>query len=245
MPSREAERGWVAESLPSALAEGVTALRAGRPGQAVEPLRTVCIDPMFASEVALADIRARAMSLLAQALYETSQITEARWWADEALRAARRLEDRAGIDAIRQLVRDIDARSRAEHERAQRLQEGQQQAERPLAEQLAAASGPVERADALVGRATLHLSREEIEDAAALAHRALVELEGIEHPEALRARTMARVASARARPEEARSWLQSAWQEAAEAQEHNLVATIARAAESLGVQVGVLHGPAT
>ena len=54
--------------LASLLLEGLAALRAGKPEVAVAALQAVCDDEDLAEAAERADVRARAHSLLAQAL---------------------------------------------------------------------------------------------------------------------------------------------------------------------------------
>lgn len=97
------------ETLAARLAGGVRLLREGKPAEAAADLDVVCRDPDLAAAQDLRDVRARAMSLYAQALWKSGRPAEALPYLEAALRLARALGDVEGtqeVDALRQQLRD-------------------------------------------------------------------------------------------------------------------------------------------
>jgi hypothetical protein len=97
------------ESLASRLADGLRLLREGKAAEAAAELEVVCRDPDLAGATDLRDVRARALSLLAQALWKSGRAPESLPYLEAALRLARALGDIEGtqeIEALRQQIRD-------------------------------------------------------------------------------------------------------------------------------------------
>jgi hypothetical protein len=103
----EASRG--SEWLAARLAAGLRLLREGKAAEAAVELEVVCRDPELAGAQDLRDVRARALSLYAQALWKSDRARDALPFLEAALRLARALGDVEGtqeIEAMRQQVRD-------------------------------------------------------------------------------------------------------------------------------------------
>lgn len=217
--------------LPERIAEGVRALREQRPGAAVEALAPVVYDPELQQSTELADVRARVCALYAQALLEDGRIHEADAACRDALRAVRRLGDAAGLADVRAL-QDRIVRALAEAaEQARRKVEQARVAATPVAELLAGADA-LQRAEALVKKATACADVGDLDAGAPLAR------EAAQVADALGATTwsvFARVALARLEPEQAAAHLAQAARLADEADEFNLVSAIAEAARGLGL----------
>jgi len=98
-----------AETLAARLASGLRLLRDGRASEAAVELEIVCRDPDLAGAQDMRDVRARAMSLLAQALWKSGRADEALPYLEAGLRLARALGDVEGtqeIETLRQQIRD-------------------------------------------------------------------------------------------------------------------------------------------
>lgn len=231
--------------LPRALAEGVRALREGRPADAQTWLAEVTRDADLAAAPDLQDIRARALTLHAQALIELGRAQEADAPCREAIRILRKRRDREGVDEARALQDRIVRALAEEGARQTRLDEQRRIAATPIDTLLAGARDEVETAERYVKKATAHLDLGDPEHASSLAYLALARAEPAldHHPDAATWAVFARLCLARAEPGDAETHLNEAWSTASRAGEHNLVSTIARAAEDAGVAVGVLHGP--
>ncbi len=232
-----------AEALATALQRGLAAMRSGDPAAAAPYFRQVCTDPEMIAADDLADVRARAASVLAAALLAIDAVDEASFWCDEALRLARATDDASGVAELRDLASDIAAARHGRDTRQQLLAEGRALAARPLEELLAATRSPLERADVLQARANAELIAERPSEARRRAEEAIDIAQQAGGDDALRIITSARITIARAYPAEAHDALQRAWQDAADAGEHNLITAIARAAHDLGATIGVLTGP--
>ena len=98
-----------ADTLAARLALGLRLLREGKAAEAAAELEVVCRDPDLAGAPDLRDVRARAMSLYAQALWKSGHSAEALPYLEAGLRLARALGDVEGtqeIEALRQQIRD-------------------------------------------------------------------------------------------------------------------------------------------
>ncbi len=96
------------EALAARLAGGLRLLRDGKAAEAAAELEIVCRDPDLASARDLRDVRARAMSLHAQALWKSGRPADALPYLEAGLRLARALGDVEGtqeIEALRQQIR--------------------------------------------------------------------------------------------------------------------------------------------
>lgn len=226
--------------LPQRLADGVAALRAGRPAQAVERLRPVWEDPDLAAAEDLRDVRARVGSLLSQALLEAGHPAEAEHFCRDAIRLLRSLRDRQGLDEVRGLQDRIVAALAQDAEQIARRAEQERIAATPLAELLPGAEDDAARADILVKKAHALGDVGKPEEAAALAREALVLARGLDD---VRIEVLAHLALGRADPEHATEHHHAAYHRAERADEFNLVSTVAAAAKSAGVTLPVELGP--
>lgn len=218
--------------LAQQLAEGVQALRDGRPEEAATLLEQVARDPDFVAAEDLRDVRARALSLWAQALLESDRASQARVPVQDALELLEALGDEHGLTEVRALQTRIGEAISAAFQRAARSRELKALAERPLADVLAGVTDPARRLDLHVRRTTAALEAGRPDEAAALARDAIArasELEDVRHG------VLARIALAQASAPEADEALSAARDLADDANEPNLVAAVARAAEELGI----------
>jgi hypothetical protein len=221
------------EAIAAALTEGVRALRAGRAAEAVPLLLRVCDDPELAAAADLRDVRARALSLCAEALFLAGRGAEALGRAGAALAAARRLGDIEGIQEIEQLQLRIAAAAPSE-DPAPRPSERERETLRRSGldgvDQLYAGAPPELRADWLLRRATVAAEDRDADLAIAAAERALAE--GAAVP---RVGVLARTLLARLAPDRAPLLLQQALDSARDAGEHTLVGAVVRAAALAGI----------
>jgi hypothetical protein len=224
--------------LPARIAEGVAALREGRPADAATALAPVLADPDLAAAADLADVRARVASLLAQALLDAGRPHEAEAPCREAIRLLRRLGDREGLDEVRALQDRVVKAIAHDREQAARREEQARIAATPLDALLAEVTSSTSRADVLLKKAHALVDAGRPDEAAPLADEALA-LAGDD----VRAGVLARLAVARARPDRADEALVAAYRVAERAEEFNLVSLVAHAARLAGVRLPVEHGP--
>jgi hypothetical protein len=224
------------EAIAAALAEGVRALRAGRADDAVPLLVRVCDDEALAAAEDLRDVRARALSLCAEALLLAGRAPEALRRAGAALAAARRLGDIEGVQEIEQLQQRIAAAapgSPGEGEAAPRLSERERASLRAAGvdavDELYAGAPAELRGDWLLRRATVAAEDDQVQLAVSAAERALAE-----GAEVVRIAVLARLLLARLEPDRAPHLLQEAVDVARDAGAHTLVAAVARAAALAG-----------
>jgi len=227
------------DDLAERVRRGVEALRAGRHAEAVTELEPVARDPEFEAAPDLADVRARVWSLLAQALHDGGRSREAEPWARKALAAAESEGDKAGAAVVRALHQAIftAATEAAKADRA--AKDARRLAATPLADVLATLTDE-HAASTLVAKAVADLDDGRPADGAVAAR---LGLERATQAGNVREEVLARLALARALPDEASEHLRAAWVAADAANEFNLVGAVARAAELAGVAVAVLNGP--
>ncbi|MEZ4241285.1 MAG: hypothetical protein R3F59_35035 [Myxococcota bacterium] len=222
-----------ADALGRALAEGIEALRRGQHRQAATALAAVCDDRAFARAADLADVRARALSLCAEALLGAGQPQQAMARAQSALVLARRLGDTLGVQDIEQLQQRIARAAPGPRAGgggaadASLLEVPADEVDRKLA-----GAPPELRADWLQRWAAAAASAGRTRDAAAALDRALHEA-----TEVLRVQVLARIALAALRPADAGALLQRALDLARDADQHTLVGAVARAAAQAGVAI--------
>jgi tetratricopeptide (TPR) repeat protein len=201
-----------AARLGARLAEGLAHLRAGRPADAVPALTEVAEGLRRARD--LRDVRARALSLLAQALMQSGRPAEGLPAADAALRLAHELQDAEGVAEIGALRTQLqEAATRAPGR--------------------APARPPGER-EGLLHDAGRALDAGRPEEAVASAARALALAEDAGD---VRVAVLARLLLARARPETAPAELEAARALADENDDFTLVGAVARTAALLGVRL--------
>lgn len=226
--------------LEQRIADGLLALRSGRPADAAALLQVVWEDPDLAAAADLVDIRARVGSLYTQAAMDAGQLDVADKACREVLRIVRRLGDRAGLEQVRGLQDGIvlALARRAEHE--QRLVEQRLVAATPLADLLAGVTDPLVRAERLVKKATAHADLDEHPEGRPLAAEALALAAAQGSAQWC---VLACLALARLDPAHAVAHLAVAHQHAESAGEFNLISTIARAADLAGVALPSPDGP--
>jgi hypothetical protein len=228
--------------LAARLARGVQALADGHAQAARSDLQIVWDDGELAAATDLQDVRARVGSLLAQALLEVGEPELADRACRDTLRVLRRLGDKAGMDAVREL-QDQAVRRLADHAQAQQNRaEAARVAETPLDELLRGHDTPEAQAAVFVRKATALLERGTPIPAIPLAERAL----HLAREHALVTwEVFARLVLARSAPSRAHEQLRAALDAAAGAGEFNLVSTIARTAEEAGLSLPAESGPHT
>ena len=94
-------------NLADTLAKGVQAVRDGRFSDGIPLLRTVVEDPEFKAHPELQDLRARACSLLAQALLATDELGPADRFARQAVDILEEAGDTVGLAEVEGLRREI------------------------------------------------------------------------------------------------------------------------------------------
>lgn len=226
--------------LHERIAEGLLALRSGRPADAMTSLRVVWEDVDLAEAVDLVDIRARVGSLYAQAALESGARAEADKVCRDVLRILRKLGDRAGLDEVRTLQDQIVTAMARDAEQAERLKEQRAVSATPLVHLLAGVTDPLGRAEKLVKKATAHADLGELDQGAPLAREAVTLADAHGSPQWS---VLARLALARLEPAHAVDHLIAAHRRAESAGEFNLISTIARAADLAGVVMPKHAGP--
>ncbi len=220
--------------LPHRIREGVTALQERRWEDAVRTLEPVAHDADLRGADDLQDVRARVLSLLAQATLEAGQIHAADAACREALRVLRRVGDKAGVAEVRGLQDRVVAALAEAAEAARRRAEQAEVAAAPLGPYLAEARTPVERAERLVKKATACADVGDEAQGLPLAEEALAlaRADG-----AVTWEVFARVALARLAPDRAQEHLHAAATLAARSAEFNLVSVIVEACRLLNVSL--------
>lgn len=210
------------------LQQGLEALRKGRPADAEPDLRAAWHALEEAEE--LQDFAARAASLLAQALLELGDPSQARTFAHQALRRLRTLEDTEGLQQVRSLDEQIGAALEAGRRDLAARAKAAAYAEHTTEAIEAMAQSPLARADALLKHVDSLRRVGQPERAIHSAHRAL------HWAEATREKVLAHLALAELGVEPD-SHLTAALTQADQANEPTLVGLIARAAELAGVHL--------
>lgn len=226
--------------LARRLLDGMAALRDARFDEARAALTEVAEDPDLAAADDLVDVRARACTLLVQAMLGAHALDDAGRWLDEAERLLGRLGDRDGLAEVRALRRQ---RADALTDRARKAQAAERLARlaaTPLDEIRSRAPSPPALLDLLVQKANAEVEAGRPDEAADVAREAL---ELAERLDSVRGEVLARMSLARAEPGCAQEQLALAWSRAERADEFNLVGAVARAAELAGVELPTLHGP--
>ena len=233
--------GSTESHLARRLLEGVRALQEGRPADAIAPLLEVAHDAELAAAEELADVRARACSLLAGAQLQVGNLDEAAWAAGQALALLRAVDDTTGHQRVQGVwtaivearqLRKSDALNAAS---AAKLREWSLD---DLEDHFGAQ--PLRLADALIKKANAEAEGGVRDLAVVAAERALVIALDTA---AVREEVLARLSLARAAPERAAVQFEAAWRRAERANEFNLVGAVARAAAAAGVELAVQLGP--
>lgn len=230
------------DRLAAHLSEGVACLRRGDAGRALLHLRPVVEDPSLAESPELADIRARALTLCAQALIDApppadSDGLERLDEAEVMLDTATSLDPQA-VEAIRPLREALlDARTQR-LEAAARVQRTVRLAATDIEPLLARIHDAGRRLDLLLHKAQAVLDAGRPEEASAFAERVLkAPSDDVRHG------VMARLTLAAAVPVRAEDLVCEAYRIAEGRSEFNLVAIVARTAEHLSVSLPTLEGP--
>lgn len=230
--------------LADTLSAAVLALRQGRPRDAVDGLHTVWSDASFAEAADLRDLRARVGSLFAQALLETGRVAEADRVCRDAVRLLRQLRDADGLREVRSLQERV-VRALAELAGVEKnREEAAKVAATPLAVLLFTATTDEDQARVRVQKASALWTLGQRDEALQLAEDALVRAEAIANVTwTVFARTLLAEIHAQAQPSAAEAHLAAALALAAQAEEFNLVSTIAQTATQLGVALPLEAGP--
>ncbi|TNE87484.1 MAG: hypothetical protein EP330_18650 [Deltaproteobacteria bacterium] len=219
-------------NLAERLAEGVAALRDGRPAEAATALREVVDDPDFQEHPELADVRARAASLLAQALLATDEVGPADRYARMALDALDAFPDPEGKAQIDGLRKEIMGRALELRRKSDQKTRRQRLLALPVDELLAAAADDAEKARLLIERATAESEAERIPQAIRLANQAR---HLADEAHALKEQVLTRLLVAQLDEAQRLPALRSAYQLALAAGETGLITGVARTAEQVGV----------
>jgi len=222
------------EELAQHLLQGAEELNKGHPAEATTLLKVVATDPGLQDARDLADVRARACSLYAQALLGVDEIEEAEVWIREALRITRQEGDMDGLRVLRTLHADIlkrkQDRQTQEDERARSVA----LAEVSVQEIVADARSPHELAQRLVERAAAAVEVQRFEEGHTIALQALDI--ATEH-QMTRERVLAHLILARVEPDNAQDILVTALEVARQAHEVQLITLIAKSAQLFDVQL--------
>jgi tetratricopeptide (TPR) repeat protein len=230
----------MSDDLAQQLADGVNALRDGRPERAVECLGPVVDDDDLAASDDLRDIFARACSLYAQALLHAGRPSEARRPVRRALELLEAIGDTGGIAAVQDLQAQIaqaiadDFAASANRRRLRAL------AEQPVDQVLDGVEDLARHAPLLVERAAAALEVGRGPEAVDIARRAV---DAAQATGDLRHEVLARLTWARADPSATAEQLQVAHQAADRHDDFTLVGAIARAAEELGHAIAPPDAP--
>lgn len=227
-------------SLPDQITAGVNALRAGKPADAVVVLAPVWADVGLAAAADLVDVRARVGSLYVQALVDAGDLTTADRVCRDVLRLVRKLGDKPGLELVRGLQDRVVKGLVLQAEQVARQVEQRRVADTPLHVLLADATDARTRAERLVKKATAHADVGEHDTGRPLAHAGLTEATAAGD---VHWTVLARLALARLEPDHAADHLIAAHTTASDADEFNLVSTVARAAEVAGVALPRHPGP--
>jgi hypothetical protein len=224
------------------LLAAVAALRAGRPEAALDALVLLFADPAFEAATDLDDAKARAASLRAQALLQLGRPAEAWTWNEQALRLARALGDEAGLAELRAQHEEIRSALTVVAQQNAAAEHNRRLAGLSVDQILLGLGSGAERADALAKKANAEVDVGRAAEAAVIARRAIEEAV---MASVVREEVFARIALARAAPDEAPAQLLAAWRRAERESEFNLVTAVAGACEVLGVRLPSLVGPET
>ena len=223
--------------LAQSLQKAIKFLREGNAKDAIEALEYVLHNDEFAQAEDLVDIRARTLSLYAQALLDENRFADSRKAAELAMELVKGLDDTTGEKQIRQLLRDISAKhlgalKMAGHIRRQKS--APQKTIQSLVEQAGTESGLSE----MISQAALKLRIGRREDAQKLAEHILT-LDGVTEKD----RVIALLLLTHTNPSACDEYLEKAWAIADEANDFNLLQAIAKTAEEFNHPIAVIDGP--
>lgn len=225
-----------AERLAGLLLEGLEHLRRGRAPEAIAPLQEVCAAPELAHADDLADVRARAHSLLAQALLQVDRPLEASEQLQLALELSSTDPDPAGRKALFELQSQIGAAVSSHREHAERTARLAALSVEQIEDRV---RDPTHLIDVLIRKVNAEIDSDRPGAALALAQRVLSDAITLGDP---RLEVLTRLSIARADPGRAMIELQRALARADRANEPNLVTAIVRSAELHGITPEALEG---
>ena len=226
-------------NLADTLAKGVQAVRDGRFSDGIPLLKTVVEDPEFRAHPELQDLRARACSLLAQALLATEDPGPADRFARQAVDILEEAGDTVGLAEVEGLRREILAcaveNRRVADQRARRAR----LREVPIDELVSAASDSAEAARMLMERSMAEHEAGESSAAIGLANRArnLADDHG-----SVKEQVLTRLLVAQVDSHQRVAALRSAYHLALTADQTGLIAGVARTAEQLDVPLSMVDG---
>ncbi len=223
-----------AETLAGWLLEGLEHLQGGRAAQAVSPLQRVCDHPGLQVADDLVDVRARAHSLLAQALLEADRPEEARKPHSVALQLAREEDDAGGLAVLAELGQRIEAACARVSEQAAARERAARLAALSIDEIEGRVRSEPARVEVLVRKANAESDAGRSAEAVVVAERALAGAVALGDP---RLQVLARLSIARASSDRAPEELAAALQCADAASEPGLITAVAKAAELHGVSL--------
>ncbi|MEN0061530.1 MAG: hypothetical protein AAGA48_05230 [Myxococcota bacterium] len=222
------------DHLAKRLLRGLEQLRNGRAAEAIAPLLEVADDPELAKSPDLADVRARALSLLAQAYLETNQVAQAKPRIDAALSIAPPSDDRKVLVELAGRIDarlELDERSRVQSERLAAM---------PVEEIESRSRDPRALVEVLVRKANAEVDVGRSEAAVPIAERAVVDAMTLGD---VRLEILARLSLARATPDVASREIERALRSADAFGDPNLITTVVKAAKSHGVPLPTERGP--
>jgi len=221
-----------AQHLAAQLTRGVELLRGRRPADAIEPLSEVARGLAAADD--LLDVRARALSLLAQAYLEADRAGEAREPIEQALAIAPPSTDRRDLEELAERIRSrvaLEEQARVQSERLAALSVDDIEAR---------TRDPHAFVEVLVRKANAEVDVGRRDEAARIAERALVDAMTLGD---VRLEILARLSLARAAPGQAPTEIERALRAADAFGDPNLVTTVVKAAEGHGVALPTEKGP--
>ncbi len=233
------------QELAAELAAGIRALERGEAAEALRHLEAVVASEALAAAEDLQDIRARALSLHAQAALAVGELATADGSVIEALRLLRGLGDERGRQQVRALQGEIvGAIARERADAAQRAQE-RVVAATPVGVLLRGLTDPAARAEAFVKKSQAELAAGDAPHARELADlglRAALSTDDVRH-EVVARLALARAAASAGDAETATREVRAAWRRAERASEPQLTGMAGRTARHLSVSLPVLRGP--
>lgn len=212
----------------------VAALRAEQPARAVELLEGALADPSFRATAELADVRARAWTLLAQAYLAIEPVDERN--VERALGEALTADPAAEAACAELRGRLLDQRQ-ARLEAEARLARAGRLAAADLQPLLEKVRDPDRRLELMVQKAQADVQCGDTTSGERIAHEVLATAT------VTSTRVFARLVIATAAPQLAAQQLLAAHAEADAASEFNLVGAVARTADILGISMPTQLGP--
>jgi hypothetical protein len=223
--------------VPERIVLAVKLLRSSKYIDAAAHLKIVLANEEFRAAEELGDFRLRALTLYAQCLSESGQLTPARLTAEEALAAAKTLGDTKGEAQCIKLLRDISAQAMSAL-KAKAQDNALSNAEVEDISALLAEDSPPATFTDLLTQAQIKQNKGKYHEAKLLAKKAAQIDQKVPRDQVLVSLLLAHL-----EPACAQAHLNAAWACASDSGDHNLIHAIGRTAGQLGLEVGVLHGP--